>query len=236
MNMKKFLVWFGVAVVLVVCLVGSCLLAAFSLSEVGRDITGDAWREAGKIGRVEETLRVNETYRLSLDEDGTVHFYGRGLEITLPPGYEVKTPEERSAEALPFAYFLESADGNTQIRLRREGDVPGQYFWYGGDRKLLFAHAKAYAERITDKATLEAAPPAYVAPSRLEANMADVGVEGCYRYTAAEREREGYDGEYFVFIGRGYDNVVLMSVAFKPFSRERALARGRELVNTLRFN
>ncbi len=236
MDIKKFLVWFGVAVVLVVCLIGSCLLAAFSLSEMGRDITGDAWREAGKIGRVEETLRVNETYRLSLDEEGTVYFYGRGLEITLPPGYEVKTPEERSAEAPPFAYFLESADGGTQIRLRREADVPGQYFWCGGDRKLLFAHAKAYAERITDKAALEATPPAYVAPSRLEANLADVGVEGCYRYTAAEREREGYDGEYFVFIGRGYDNVVLASVAFKPFKREGALLKGRELAAALKFN
>lgn len=236
MDTKKFLVWFGVAVVLVVCLIGSCLLAGLSFSPLGREFWGDARREAAKIGREEETPSANETYQLSLDEDGTVHFYGRGLELTPPPGYEVKIPEGRSAEAPPFEYFLESADGGTQIRLRREADVPGQDFWYGGDRKLLFAHAKAYAERITDKAALEATPPAYVAPSRLEANLADVGVEGCYRYTAKEREREGYDGEYFVFIGRGYDNVVLMSVAFKPFKREGALLKGRNLAAALSFN
>ncbi len=236
MDAKKFSVWLSVAVLLVACLAGSCLLAGLSFSPLGREFWGDARREAGKIGREEDKLPVNEAYRLSLDENGTVHFYGRGLEITLPPGYEVKTPEERSAEAPPFEYFLESADGSKQIRLRREAEVPGQYFWYGGDRKLLFAHAKAYAERITDKAALEATPLAYVAPSRLEANLADVGVEGCYRYTAAERERQGYDGEYFVFVGRGYDNVVLMSVAFEPFKREGALLKGRELAAALSYN
>jgi len=236
MRVKKFLIWLGVAVVLFVCLIGSCLLAAFSLSEAGREIAGDAWREAGKIGREEETPSANETYELSFDEDGTAHFYGRGLELTLPPDYEVKTPEGRPEEASFFEYFLESADGRTQVRLRREGDVPGESFWYGGDRKLLFAHARGYAEGIAGKAAVEAAPLAYVAPSALEANLADVGVEGCYRYKAEARERRRYDGEYFVFVGRGYDNVVLMSVAFKPFSRERALARGRELVAALRFN
>ncbi len=236
MDAKKFFVWLSVAVVLVACLAGSCLLAGLSFSPLGREFWGDARRETAKIGREEERLAVNESYNLSFDEDGNVHFYGRGLEITLPTGYEVKTPEERSAEAPPFAYFLESADGSTQIRLRREADVPGQYFWYGGDRKLLFAHAKAYAERITDKAALEATPPAYVAPSRLEANLADVGVEGCYRYTAEERERQGYDGEYFFFIGRGYDNVVLVSIAFKPFTRKEGLIRGPELADTVRFD
>lgn len=236
MDAKKFFVWLGVAVVLVACLVGSCLLAGLSISPPGREFWGEAKREAAKIGREEETPPVNETYELSLNEEGTVHFYGRGLELTLPPGYDVKTPQERSAEAPAFLYFLESADGRTQVRLRRESDIPGGYFWYGGDRKLLFAHAEAYAERITDKAALEAAPPAYVAPSALEASLADVGVEGCYRFTAAERARQGYDGEYFVFLGRGYDNVVLMSVAFKPFEREAALLKGRALAPTLSFN
>lgn len=236
MQMKKFLVWFGVVVVLLVCFIGSCLLAGLSYSPPGREFWGDARREAAKIGREEGTLSVNETYQLSVGEDGTVHFYGRGLELTLPPGYEVKTPEERPADASPFEYFMESADGRTQVRLRRESDVPGEYLWYGGDRKLLFAHAKAYAERVAGKAALEAAPLAYVAPSRLMASLADVGIEGCYRYVAAEREREGYDGEYFVFVGRGYDNVVLLSVAFKPFTREQGLVRGAELADTVRFD
>lgn len=236
MQMKKFLVWFGVVVVLLACFVASCLLAVFSLSGAGREITGDAWREAGEIGREEETPPVNETYELSFDEDGTVRFYGRGLELTLPPGYKVELPEARPEEASFFEYFLESADGLTQVRLRGEGDVPGESFWYGGNRELLFAHAKAYAERIAGKAALEAAPLAYVAPSSLGASLADAGVEGCYRYTAEERERQGYDGEYFVFVGRGYDNVVLMSAAFKPFEREGALLKGRTFAAALSFN
>ncbi len=162
--------------------------------------------------------------------------YGRGPEITLSTGNGRHTRDGRDGSADACASDLESADGSTQIRLRREANVPGQYFWYGGDRKLLFAHAKAYAERITDKAALEATPLAYVAPSRLEASLADVGVEGCYRYTAEARERQGYDGEYFVFVGRGYDNVVLMSVAFKPFKREGALLKGRNLAAALSYN
>jgi hypothetical protein len=236
MDARKFFVWLGVAVVLVACFAGSCLLAGLSISPLGREFWGEAKREAAKIGREEERLAVNESYNLSFNEEGTVHFYGRGLELTLPPGYDVKTPQERSAEAPAFLYFLESADGRTQVRLRRESDVPGGYFWYGGDRKLLFSHAEAYAERIAGKAALEAAPPAYVAPSALEVSLADVGVEGCYRFTAAERARQGYDGEYFVFLGRGYDNVVLMSVAFKPFEREAALLKVRALAATLSFN
>jgi hypothetical protein len=236
MDAKKFFVWLGVAVVLVLCLAGSCVIAGLSFSPPGREFWGDAWREAGEIGRAEKEFPVNESFQLSCAEDGTVLFYGRGLELTLPPGYGVKTPEGRSSDAPPFAYFLESADGRTQVRLRRERDVPGEYFWYGGDRKLLFAHAEDYAERVAGKAAVEAAPLAYVAPSRLEANSSDAGVEGCYRYTAEERERQDSDGEYFVFLGRGYDNVVLASVAFRPFSRERALAAGRELADTVRFN
>lgn len=236
MQMKKFLVWFGVVVVLLVCFVASCLLALFSLSEAGRDQVGDWWREAGEISREEETPPANETYELSFDEDGTVHFYGRGLELMLPPGYRVETPEARSEEASFFEYFMESADGRTQVRLRRETDVPGESFWYGGDRELLFAHAKVYAEHIAGAAAPEATPLAYVAPSSLAASLADVGVEGCYRYTAEERAREGYDGEYFVFVGRGYSNVVLLSVAFKPFDREGALSKGRTLAATLNFN
>jgi hypothetical protein len=236
MNAKKFFVWLVVTVVLVACLAGSCLLAGLSFSPPGRDFWGDAWREAGKIGKFEKELPVNETFQLSYDEDGTVHFYGRGLELTLPPGYAVKTPEGRSEEAPAFAYFMESGDGRTQVRLRREREVPGGYFWYGGDRKLLFAHAEDYAERVAGKAAVAASPLAYVATSRLEASSSDAGAEGCYRYKAEERERQGYDGEYFVFLGRGYDNVVLASVAFKPFSRERALVVGRKLVDELRFN
>jgi hypothetical protein len=236
MQMKKFLVWLGVAVVLFVCFIGSCVLAAFSLSEAGRDQTGDWWREAGKIGREEETPPANETYELSFDEDGTVHFYGRGLELALPSGYRVKSPAARPEEASFFEYFLGSADGRTQVRLRREGDVPGSYFSYEGDRKRLFYHAKAYGERLAGAAALEAAPLAYVAPSSLGASLADVGIEGCYRYTAEARAREGYDGEYFVFVGRGYNNVVLLSVAFKPFEREGALLKGRTLATTLSFN
>ena len=236
MQMKKFLVWFGVVVVLFVCLIGSCLLAGLSYSPLGREFWGDARRETAKIGREEESLAVNESYDLSFDENGTVHFYGRGLELTLPPGYKVKPPEARPEGALFFEYFLESADGLTQVRLRREGEVPGASFWYGGNRDLLFAHAKAYGERIAGNAALEVAPLAYVAPSSLGASLADVGVEGCYRYTADERERQGSDGEYFVFVGRGYDNVVLMSVAFKPFEREGALLKGRTLAAALSFN
>jgi hypothetical protein len=236
MDAKKFSIWLGVAVVLVICLAGSCVLAGLTLSPPGREFWGDAWREAGEIGRVEEEFPVNEAFQLSYGEDGTVQFYGDGLEFTLPPGYAVKMPGGRSADAPPFAYFLESADGRTQVRLRRERDVPGEYFWYGGDRKLLFAHAEGYAESVASKAALEGAPLAYVAPSRLEVSSSDAGVEGCYRYTAEERERQGYDGEYFVFLGRGYDNVILASVAFRPFSREKALTAGRELVGTLRFN
>jgi hypothetical protein len=236
MQMKKFLVWFGVVVVLLVCFVCSCLLAAFSLSEAGRDQTGDWWREAGRIGREEETPPANEVYELSSDEDGTVHFYGRGLEVTLPPGYRVKSPEGRSEAASFFEYFLESPDGRTQVRLRREENVPGESFWYGGDRELLFAHAKVYAEGIAGPAPVEAAPLAYVATSSLAASMADVGVEGCYRYTSGARGREGFDGEYFVFVGRGYNNVVLLSVASKPFNRDGALVKGRALAATLSFN
>ena len=236
MEMKKFLTWLGVSAALFVCLIASCLLAGFSLSEAGRDATGDAWREAGKIGREEKTLAVNESYNLSFDESGNVHFYGGGLELTLPPGYRAKTPEGRDEEAAPFQYFLLSADGRTQVRLRREDEVPGGGFWFGGDRELLFAHARAYAEGVAGKAAVEAAPPAYVAPTRLEGSSADVGVEGCYRYTGEERARQGYDGEYFVFLGRGYGNVVLMSVAFKPFEREKDLPRGRALADTVRFN
>jgi hypothetical protein len=236
-DIKKFLTWLGVAVVLFVCLIGSCLLAAFSLSEAGRGITGGAWREAGRIGREEEKEPgVNESYNLSFDENGSVHFYGDGLELTLPPGYKVKTPKGRSKEAPPFSYFLASGDGRTQVRLRREDEVPGGGFWYGGDRELLFAHARAYAEAVAGKAAVEAAPLAYVAPTRLEVNAADVGIEGCYRYTGAERARQGFDGEYFVFWGRGYGNAVLVSVAFGPFAREEGLARGRALADALRFN
>lgn len=237
MDIKKFLTWLGVVIVLFVCFIGSCLLAAFSLSEAGRDISGDAWREAGKIGKEkEEGLVANETYDLSFDEDGTVHFYGDGLHLTLPPGYSVKAPEGRSDDAAPFKYFLLSGDGLTQVRLRREDEVPGAAFWYGGDRELLFAHARAYAENIAGPAAVEEAPLAYVAPTRLEPNAADVGIEGCYRYTGDERTRQGFDGEYFVFIGRGYGNVILVSVAFKPFAREEGLQRGRALADTLRFN
>lgn len=237
MDIKKFLTWLGVVFVLLVCLIGSCLLAAFTLSDFGREISGDAWREAGKIGREEEEGFVaNETYDVSLDEDGAVLFYGDGLQLTLPPGYRVKAPEGRSADAAPFQYFLLSADGRTQVRLRREDEVPGSAFWYGGDRKLLFAHARAYAEGIAGEAAVEEAPLGYVAPSRLEPSAADVGIEGCYRYTGEERARQGFDGEYFVFIGRGYGNVILVSVAFKSFAREKALAGGRELADTLYFN
>lgn len=237
MDIKKFLTWLGVAVVLFVCLIGSCLLAAFSLSEAGRDISGDAWREAGKIGREEEKGPApNETYDLSFGEDGSVHFYGDGLRLTLPPGYAVKTPEGRGDDAAPFQYFLLSRDGLTQVRLRREDKVPGASFWYGGDQKLLFAHARAYAEGIAGKGAVAGAPLGAVAPSRLEANAADVGIEGCYRYTGEERARQGFDGEYFAFIGRGYGNVVLVSVAFKPFARGENLERGRALADTLRFN
>lgn len=237
MDMKKFLTWLGVVFVLFVCLIGSCLLAAFSLSEAGRDISGDAWREAGKIGEEEGAgLVPNETYDLSFDEDGTLHFYGDGLQLTLPPGYRVKAPEGRHDDAAPFQYFLLAGDGLTQVRLRREDEVPGAAFWYGGDRELLFAHARAYAEGIAGKAAVAEAPLAYVAPTRLEANAADVGIEGCYRYTGEERARQGFDGEYFVFIGRGYGNVVLVSVAFESFSREENLEQGRALADALRFN
>jgi hypothetical protein len=237
MDVKKFLIWLAVVVVLFVCLIGSCLVAAFSISDDGREISGDAWRETGKIGREEENAPVpNQTYDVSFDEDGTVRFYGDGLHVTLPPGYRVKSPEGRSDEAPPFQYFLLSDDGLTQVRLRREDEVPGASFWYGGDRKLLLAHARAYAEGIAGKAAVEEARVAYVAPARLEPNGADVGIEGCYRYTGEERARQGFDGEYFVFIGRGYGNVILVSVAFKPFAREEALAQGRKLADTLRFN
>jgi hypothetical protein len=237
MDIKKFLTWLGVVIVLFVCLIGSCLLAAFSLSDAGREISGDAWREAGKIGEEEEEgLVANETYDLSFDEDGTVHFFGGGLRLTLPTGYSVKAPEGRSDDAPPFQYFLLSADGLTQVRLRREDEVPGAAFWYGGDRKLLLAHARAYAEGIAGKAAVEEAPLASVAPARLEANAADVGIEGCYRYSGEERARQGFDGEYFVFIGRGYGNVILVSVAFTSFAREEDLAQGRALADTLRFN
>ena len=238
MDMKKFFTWLGVVFVLLVCFIGSCLLAAFSLSEAGREISGDAWRESGKIGREEEDgkLAVNQSYDLSFDEDGTVRFSGDGLSLVLPPGYGIKAPEGRGEGAEPFQYFLLSEDGRTQVRLRRESEVPGAPFWYGGDRDLLFAHARAYAEGIAGKAAVEAAPLAYAAPSRLAANLADVGVEGCYRYAGEERERQGFEGEYFVFIGRGYSNVILVSVAFKPFGREGALQKGRELADTLLFD
>jgi hypothetical protein len=236
MDMKKFLTWLGVAVVLCVCLVGSCLLAAFSLSEVGRELTGEAWREAGKIGREEEPLAVNESYNLSFDQEGNAYFYGDGLDLKLPPGYRVVAPEGRDVQATPFQYFLLAESGRTQLRLRREDKVPGAAFFYGGDRRLLLAHARAYAEGIAGKAAAEAAPLAFVAPARLAASGADVGIEGCYQYTGEERARQGFDGEYFVFLGRGYGNVVLASVAFRPFAREAARARGRALVETLRFN
>ena len=235
MNTKRFLVWLGVAVVLCGCLIGSCLLAGLNFSARGREFWRDAWREAGRVGGEEERLTPNETYNLSFGEDGAVYFGGGGVELKLPPGYVVKFPEGRPGEAPPFEYFMESDGGDVQIRLRREENVPGGDFSYGGDEKLLFAHAKAYAERLAGKAALEAAPPAYVAASRLGSSLADAAVEGCYRYTAGERERQRYDGEYFVFLGRGYDNVVLASVAFKPFAREKALARGRELTDGLRF-
>ncbi|UCH78232.1 MAG: hypothetical protein JSU81_11010 [Candidatus Coatesbacteria bacterium] len=237
MNAKKFFLWLGVFAVLVICLIGSCLLAGFTLSELGREITGEAWREAGNIGREgEEGFAVNETYDLSFDDDGAGYFAGGGFSLPLPPGYRVKTPEGRSAEAPPFQYFFLAADGKTQIRLRREEDVPGEHFWYGGDRQLLFARAQAYAERLAGKAAVEATPLAYVGPSRLETSLSDVGVEGCYRYTAPERERQGFDGEYFLLLGRGYGNAVMVSVAFKPFTREKALARGRELADPVQFN
>lgn len=235
MDPKKFLVWLAVVVVLLGCFVGSCLLAGWNLSPSGRGFWNEVRREADKIGEGEKRA-ANERYNLSYGEDGAAYFSGGGFELTLPSGYAVKTPEGRSGEAPPFEYFLESGDGRIQLRLRREADVPGEDFWFGGERRLLFAHAETYAERVAGKAALEAAPPAYLAPSRLEASLADVGVEGCYRYKAEERERQGYDGEYFVFLGRGYDNVILASVAFRPFSRERSLAAGRKLVDKLRFN
>jgi hypothetical protein len=236
MDIKKFLTWLAVTAVLFGCLIGSCLLAAFTLSEAGRELTGEAWREAGKIGREEKPLTVNQSYDLSFDEEGNARFYGDGLELVLPPGYRVVAPEGRDAQAPPFQYFLRGEGDRTQLRLRREDKVPGGAFFYGGDRRLLFAHTRAYAEGIAGKAAVEAAPPAYVAPTRLEFSGADVGTEGCYRYTAEERARQGFDGEYFVFLGRGYGNVVLASVAFRPFAREAAPARGRALVATLRFN
>jgi hypothetical protein len=237
MKAKKFFLWLGVSFVLFVCLIGSCLLAAFSLSEAGREITGDAWRNAGNIGRdYEETLVVNETYELSFDEDGTVHFYGGGMSIALPRGYKVRTPEGRPEDARPYQYFLESPDGRTQVRLRRETETPGVMFWYGADREMFLAHAQAYAMTLAGEAAAEATPVAFVGSSTLEASFSDIGIEGCYRYAGDERAKEGYDGEYFLLLGRGYNNVVLLSVAFKPFDRAAALQKGREFAADLVFS
>jgi len=239
-NGKKFFTWLGVSVVLFGCLVGSCLLAAFSLSEAGRDFSGELWRKAGRVGGEEERVDVNTNYVLSFEEDGTVHFYGgmlAGVSLILPAGYAVRAPAGRAEDAPPFQYFIENADGSAQVRLRREDEVAGEEsFYFAGDRDALSAHAARYAERIAGNAAAEATPLAFVAPSALSVSSADVGIEGCYRYTAEERERQGFDGEYFVFLGRGYNNVVLASVAFKPFARERALKEGRALLASLAFS
>jgi hypothetical protein len=104
------------------------------------------------------------------------------------------------------------------------------------EKAYLFEHARTYAEEIAGKAALEGRPPAYVAPSRLEALGVDAGVDGCYRYTPEEQKRTGYEGEYFIFYNRGYRNVVLAVVAFKPFDAERARAKAPELLQSLTFN
>jgi len=228
---RSFLVWTASAFVLFFCFIASCLLAAFSISDAGRELFRDLRRKADGVAAAEDREKpFNVSYSVTFNDDGTANFQGRGFSLTLPKGYKVAAPTKLPEGKGRFEYYITSADGRVQLRLRREDLVTA------GDNKVLFKHAEGYAKEVGGAAAVKAAPPAWVPASRLESSGADAGVEGCFAFTPARREAPGYEGEYFLFLSRGYANVVLVSVAFKQFRRETAFAAGRELAATLTFD
>jgi len=236
--------WLGVSIVLVFCLVLTCLTSAYFLSPEGKSIFRRAYRNADKVGGKYEETRppegVNANYALTFDENGeNPYFAGGGFTLALKPGWAPRPPAAAGETKAPrFEYYIRSAGGGAEIRLLHVTHLYREAEEYYGpvEKVYLFEHARAYAEKIAGKAAVEGRPPAYVAPSRLELFGLDAGVDGCYRYTPEEQKRTGYEGEYFVFYNRGYRNVVLAAVAFKPFDAERARQVGPELLQSLTFN
>lgn len=101
--------------------------------------------------------------------------------------------------------------------------------------KALLKHAEKYAAALAGEAAVKARPIAAVAPTRMEELGVDAAVDGACAYTPEEQKRTGYDGEYFLIMNRGYRNVVVAAVAFKPFTREKAAAEGPALLKGLNY-
>lgn len=240
----KFFLWLAVSVVLVVGFVLTCFTSIYFMSPEGKGTFRRAYRGADKIGgKYEDTRppeRINANYNLTFDDNGeNPYFSGGGFNLPLKPGWMPRPPAAAGETKAPrFEYYIRSADGGAEIRLRHEKQLRGEEDNYYGqvEKQALFAHARAYAEGIAGKAAVEGRPPAYVAPSRLEMLGVDAGVDGCYRYTPEEQKRTGYEGEYFVFYNRGYRNVILLAVAFKPFDADAARQVAPELLASLTFN
>ncbi len=238
MDGKKVLVWLGVVAVLFLCFVGSCVVMSASLSNEGRGFFRGMRHKADDVGRGEgeRPEGVNASYNLTFNDDGTATFAGGGFTFALPKGYKVAFPEKAGGEAPRFEYYFTGAAGRVQVRLRREPGAGYDGWNYAGERNALFKHAEEYGKEAAGEGALSARPLAAVAPSALEAVGADNGVEGCYAFTPEQKKRQRYEGEYFLFLGRGYENVVLFSVAFRPFNRDAALVEGRKLAASLTFN
>ena len=240
----KFFTWLGVSAVLAFCLVASCLMMGMVLSHGGRGEFRNLYRWADKVGGKEKGIkaptRVNADYNLTYDEGGSgaATFAGGGFTLPLRSGFAPRPPRAaEEAKAPRFSYYISNATGSVEIRLRKDDDAEGEAGPYGEiTKKALFKHATKYATALAGEPAIKAMPLRYAAPTLVEHFAADAGVDGAYAYTAEERERTGYDGEYFLILNRGYRNVVAAAVAFRPFSREKALTEGPAFLEGLTFN
>jgi len=238
MEAKKVFVWLGVMFVLCFCFLGSCLLAGYTVSEEGRHgVRGLMWDAKHLGGEDREKRRAGGSYNLTFNDDGSSEFYGDGLRLSLPAGYKPDPDAVRNADAPAYDYYVAGPGGKVQLRLRRENRDTGYDPWYGeSDARAFFKHAEEYAREIGGEAALKSHPLAVVPASTRDQVYADEGYEGCFAYAPDMYEKTGFEGEYFVMYQRGFENAVLVSVAFKPFDREAALLTGRRLAEGFHYD
>lgn len=172
----------------------------------------------------------NAFYFLTYNPDGSALLRGDGVRIVVPPNFKITDPGDIAAGVPRYDYYLEDERGEVQLRLRREPFAPA------GDGKLFFEYVEKYAKDAAGDAAVNAWPLAWLGPSQLERSGADAGIEGCYPFSRPRRASDRFEGEYFVFLRRGYGNVILCSVVFKNFDRDEALKVGREVAAAFDFS
>jgi len=234
----KFFKWLAVGVFSTLCLVTSCLLAGVTVSRDGQKIFRYLHRNVDKLGENDsegrkETREVNAEYSIAFGEDGTVFFSGGGVSVALPPGFRVVTPAGVKDATYSFDYYLRNADGSVEFRLSGRPPSSEIRYYDPSDRRSFYNFARSYGVGIAGEAAVDAFPPLFIPTDYSGGGW---GVEGCYAYNPELRAETGYEGEYFAFIERGYRNILVVSLAFRPFVRDVAYRQGIEVVKSLRFN